>query len=195
MSEKRITIADLVKEYFTAHPNEDLRHGPVVDYVQERYVALYGRRPRDPWRSIRRLYQQGFLVKVSKGVYRYNPDVVHQRTLEDFTPEQRNAILKRDGYSCVICGFDESRGIELHVDHIKPRNLGGEATIENGQTLCARHNFLKKSLNQTETGKRMFIRLHELAKSENRTDLVNFCVDILTTYEKHRINDHIAWDR
>jgi 5-methylcytosine-specific restriction endonuclease McrA len=83
--------------------------------------------------------------------------------------------------------------VELQVDHIKPKSLGGEATIENGQTLCAQHNFMKKYLNQTETGKKMFIRLHELAKKENNKDLIEFCEDILKTYEKHNINGHIVW--
>ena len=39
-------------------------------------------------------------------------------------------------------------GVELHIDHIKPKDFGGEATIENGQTLCAQHNFIKKNLKQ-----------------------------------------------
>ena len=143
---RKTTIADIIKAYFKSHPNEDLRHDPVVDYVEEEYLKLYGRKPRDPWRSIRSLYQQGFLIKVRKGVYRYDPDAVTQRTLEDFTPQQKRVILQRDGYKCVVCGRGMRDGVELHVDHIKPRNLGGRATIENGQTLCAQHNFTKKHL-------------------------------------------------
>ena len=192
---KRTTIADIIKAYFKSHPNEDLRHDPVVDYVEEEYLKLYGRKPRDPWRSIRSLYQQGFLIKVRKGVYRYDPDAVTQRTLEDFTPQQKRVILQRDGYKCVVCGRGTRDGVELHVDHIKPRNLGGRATIENGQTLCAQHNFIKKSFKQTETGKKMFIRLYELAKSEKNKKLADFCADALDTYEKHDINGHIEWKR
>ncbi|WP_408648712.1 hypothetical protein [Tumidithrix elongata] len=37
---------------------------------------------------------------------------------------------------------------------MKPKDMGGLATIENGQTLCSQHNFLKKNLRQTETGKK-----------------------------------------
>jgi len=77
-------------------------------------------------------------------------------------------------------------------------NLGiwvGKSTIENGQTLCAQHNFIKKTLNQTETGKKMFIRLYELAKSEGNEELKNFCAAILETYEKYNINGHIIWKR
>lgn len=85
--------------------------------------------------------------------------------------------------------------MELHVDHIKPIYLGGKATIENGETLCSRCNFLKKHLKQTETGKKMFIRLYELAKKEKEEELLKFCVDILAIYEKHNINSHIVWKK
>jgi len=192
---KKKSISDLIKEYFKAHPRQDLRHGPVVDWVEERYLKLEGRKPRDTWRAIRKLHEEGFLIKVKKGVYRYDPDAVRQRELDDFTPEQKEQILKRDGYKCVICGRGRKDGVELHVDHIKPKYLGGKSTIENGQTLCAQHNFIKKTLRQTETGKKMFIRLYELAKKEKNEELKKFCAEVLETYEKHNINDHIVWKR
>jgi 5-methylcytosine-specific restriction endonuclease McrA len=193
--EKRRSINDLIKEYFRKHPNQDLPHGPVVDWVEEKYIKLYGKKPRDIWRSIRHLHEEGFLIKVKKGVYRYEPSAVKQRKIDDFTTEQKEAILKRDGYKCVICGRGRKDGVELHIDHIKPRYLGGKSTIENGQTLCAQHNFIKKTLKQTETGKKMFIRLYELAKAEKNDELLKFCTDILETYEKHGINGHIIWKK
>lgn len=192
---KKKTIKDLIIEYFKAHPKKDMPHGPVVDWVEAEYKRLYNKKPRDTWRSIRNLHETGFLIKVKKGVYRYDPDAVKQKDLEDFTQEQKRAILKRDGYKCVICGRGKKEGVELHVDHIKPKYLGGESTIENGQTLCAQHNFIKKTLKQTETGKRMFIRLYELAKKESNKELLRFCSDILETYEKYNINGHITWKK
>ncbi|MFA3783042.1 hypothetical protein ABRY23_08270 [Melioribacteraceae bacterium 4301-Me] len=41
----------------------------------------------------------------------------------------------------------------------------------------------------------MFIHLYELAKSEGNQELLKFCEDVLETYEKHHINDHIAWEK
>lgn len=192
---KKKTIKDLIIEYFKTHPKKDMPHGPVVDWVEAEYKRLYNKKPRDTWRSIRNLHETGFLIKVKKGVYRYDPDAVKQKDFEDFTQEQKRAILKRDGYKCVICGRGKKEGVELHVDHIKPKYLGGESTIENGQTLCAQHNFIKKTLKQTETGKRMFIRLYELAKKEGNKELLRFCSDILETYEKYNINGHITWKK
>lgn len=189
------SIRDLIIEYFKRHPKEDMPHGPVVDWVEEQYLQLYNKKPRDTWRSIRNLHEAGFLIKVEKGIYRYDPDAVQKRELDDFTPEQKEIIMKRDGYKCVICGRGRKEGVELQVDHIKSKYLGGEATIENGQTLCAQHNFIKKSLKQTETGKKMFIRLYELAKKENNEELKKFCEDVLKTYEEHNINSHIHWEK
>jgi len=195
MEKKNKSIRDLIIEYFKAHPKKDMHHGPVVDWVEERYKRLYKKKPRDIWRSIRNLHETGFLIKVKKGIYRYDPDTVKERKLEDFTPEQKETIIRRDGYKCVICGRGIKEGVELHVDHIRPKYLGGKSTIENGQTLCAQHNFIKKTLKQTETGKKMFIRLYELAKKEKNEDLKKFCADVLETYEKYNINGHIIWKK
>jgi hypothetical protein len=150
---------------------------------------------RDPDRSIRKLAQEGFLIKIGKGVYKYDPNHVANRVLEDFTPAQKKAIFERDGYRCVICGRGIKDGVELHADHIKAKGFGGEATIENGQTLFSQHNFMKKNFKQTETGKKMFIRLYELAKAQSDTDLQKFCTEILNVFEKNNINGHIEWKK
>jgi len=189
------SIRDLIIEYFKNHPNEDLPHGPVVDWVEEEYKKIYGKKPRDTWRAIRHLHQEGFLIKVKKGIYKYNPDYVSKKELEDFTPELKKLIFERDGYKCVICGRTEKEGYELHVDHILPKDKGGKATLENGQTLCSICNFRKKNYNQTESGKKMFIRLWETAKRLGDEKTQNFCEEILNTYEKYNINGHIEWEK
>jgi len=188
-------LRDLILEYFKKHPNQELEHGPVVDWVTEQWKREHDTPPRDPWRSIRTLHQEGVLIKVRKGVYKYDPKAVFHRELEDFTPEQKEQIFKRDNYRCVICGRGRQDGVEIHADHIKPKDKDGQATIENGQTLCAEHNFRKKNYKQTETGKKMFIRLYELAKSQDDEDLMKFCTEILEVFEKNGVNGHIEWVR
>jgi hypothetical protein len=193
MSQK--TVSQLIMEYFYAHPNEDLKHGPIVDWVTEEWLKTHETPPRDPWRAIRALHQQGFLIKVKKGVYRYDPASVNQRELEDFTLEQKEEIFKRDNYRCVICGRGPQNGYEIHADHIIPKDLGGKAEISNGQTLCSIHNFRKKNYKQTETGKKMFIHLYELSKEIGDKNTMRFCEEVLETFEKHHVNDHIEWKR
>lgn len=149
-----ITQKELLIEFFKNNPNRNIEHPEVVDWVTQEYKNRTGLVFRDPDRGIRKLHQSGFLIKVKKGVYRYEPELEQNKELEDFTEKQKSEILKRDGYKCVICGKGKEDGVELHVDHIKPKDYGGKATIENGQTLCSQHNFLKKNLKQTETGKK-----------------------------------------
>ncbi len=177
------------------HSGRPIEHPEVVDWLTKEYQERTGKNFRDPDRTIRKLAQEGKLIKVAKGVYKYDPDFITNPKLEDFTLAQKEQIFKRDGYCCVICGKGPSDGIEIHVDHIKPKDLGGKAIIENGQTLCATHNFRKKNFKQTETGKKMFIRLYELAISVGDHEMEDFCRHILEVFEEHDINGHIEWKR
>lgn len=194
MNEK-LTQKKLVKEFFKNNPNRDIEHPEVVDWLTKEWQQRTSGKFRDPDRTIRMLAQEGFLQKISKGVYRYDPDYVVHRELEDFTQTQKEEIMKRDNYRCVVCGKGLADGVELQVDHIKPKDFGGEATIENGQTLCAQHNFKKKNYKQTETGKKMFIRLYELSKNINDVETQNFCTQILEVFERNNVNGHIIWKR
>jgi hypothetical protein len=115
--------------------------------------------------------------------------------LEDFTSEQKKQIFERDGDRCVVCGAGLVDGIEIRADYIRPKHEGGEATLENGQTLCAQHSLKQHQLNRTNSGKEMFIRLNDLAKQQNDKRMIDFCEDILETFEKHGINGHIEWKR
>jgi len=189
------SVRELVIDFFVTNPNQELKHGPVVDWVTEQWLQSHDKSPRDPWRTIRSLHQEGFLIKVKKGIYMFDPDSVTTRELEDFSPEQKDIIFKRDNFKCVICGRGKRDGMEVHADHIIPKDKGGKAEISNGQTLCSEHNFRKKNYKQTETGKKMFIRLYELAKVRDDKELMNFCAEILEVFEKNGINGHIEWKR
>ena len=190
-----VAQSELLMEFFKKNPNRDISHPEVVDWVTAEYLKRTGKVFRDPDRGIRKLHQNGYLKKIKKGIYRYDPKNVNIRKLDDFSPALKEAIFKKDGYKCVLCGRGQKEGFELHADHIKPKDFGGEATPENGQTLCSQHNFLKKNFKQTETGKRFFIRLYELAKKENNQPLLQFCTEILEVFEKNNINGHIIWKR
>ena len=190
---KKITQTKLVMEYFMTHPNRDIEHPEVVDWLTKEYQERTGGTFRDPDRAIRKLAQAGKLIKIRKGVYKYDPDLITNPELEDFTPAQREQIFKRDNYRCVMCGKGRHDGIEIQADHIQPKDLDGKAIIKNGQTLCATHNFRKKNLKQTETGKKMFIHLYELSEFVGDHEMRDFCRNILEVFEEHNINDHVKW--
>lgn len=194
--DRQISQLDLIMEFFKANPKRDISHPEVVDWVTSEWQKRTGKVFRDPDRGIRSLHQKGYLQKIAKGIYRYEPESVNIRQdLEDFSPALKKQILERDNYKCVICGLGKNEGVELHIDHIKPKDLGGKATLQNGQTLCARHNFLKKNLKQTETGKKMFIRMLETTKEADDKGLIAFLNEVLEVYEKHNINRYIVWKK
>jgi hypothetical protein len=186
---------DLIMEYFKKNPKRNIEHPEIVDWVVAEYKKLTGKVFRDPDRGIRRLSQDGLLIKVGKGIYRYDPDFVTNRELEDFTEAQKETIMKRDNYRCVVCGLGRENGVELQVDHIKPKDQGGKAEIDNGETLCAKHNFQKKNYKQTESGKRFFIRLYEAAKKNDDKTMQDFCTQILEVYDKNNVNCQIVWEK
>lgn len=185
------SIGDLIMEYFQKHPKKDLAHGPVVDWVEKRYLKLYGKKPRDTWRQIRKFHQEGKLIKVKKGVYCYDPNHIKEVALLDFPPDIKEKILKRDNYKCVVCGRGEADGVELCVDHIKPKDKGGDNSVDNGQTLCMEHNLIKKNYSQTEAGKRYFIKLYQQAVAIGDEKMINFCKCVFECYDIHEINGHI----
>jgi hypothetical protein len=185
------SISDLIMEYFKSHPKQDLKHGPVVDWVEEQYVSLTGKKPRDTWRAIRKLHQQGVLIKVSKGIYRYDPESAHTEELFDFPEDVKQAIFRRDNYRCVVCGQGRENGLEICADHIIPKDKGGTNTLENGQTLCAQHNLIKKNYSQTEAGKRYFIKMYETAVKNKDKRMIEFCKQVFDAYNHHKINSHI----
>ena len=190
-----ISQQDLLMEYFINHAGRDIQHPEIVDWVVTEYKQRTGKVFRDPDRGIRKLAQQGILVKVQKGIYRYDPEHVSHRELEDFTSQQREEIFKRDGYRCVICGLGRAEGMEIHADHIKPKDLGGKAEIENGQTLCAVHNLRKKNYGQYVMAKKMFIRLYNKTKASEDVETIKFCAQVLEVFERNNVNGHIEWKR
>jgi hypothetical protein len=184
------SISDLIIEYFQKYPKKDLRHGPVVDWVTEQYLKEHNEPPRDPWRAIRKLHQEGKLIKVRKGVYRYDPDRIKEVELFDFPSDIKTEIFKRDNYRCVVCNRGIADGVELCADHIKPKDKGGDNSLNNGQTLCMEHNLMKKNYSQTEAGKRYFIRMYRQAAANGDEKMIKFCKDVFDIYDKHGINGH-----
>lgn len=193
MTRELPTQHELIYSYYRRHPGRAIPHAEVVDWATAEWESLTGKVFRDPDRAIRKLYQERRLIKDGKGLYRYEQGLEKGRELIPFSAAEKQVIFERDGYRCVICGVGPNEGYELHADHVKPVDLGGESTVENGQTLCSMHNMRKKNLGQTETGKKMFIRLLEAARSSGDHELAAFIVDVLRTYEAHGINSHIVW--
>ena len=64
-----------------------------------------------------------------------------RRTL---TKAKRFAILERDNFRCKYCGATPSQN-KLHVDHIKPKSIGGSDDEKNLVTACSDCNLGKSN--------------------------------------------------
>ena len=76
-----------------------------------------------------------------------NPKKKIQRSRDPST-RLRFEVLYRDKFTCRFCGASPTKdpAVTLHVDHIVPWSKGGETTLDNLQTLCAKCNLGKSNL-------------------------------------------------
>ncbi|WP_170323711.1 HNH endonuclease [Cryptosporangium phraense] len=49
------------------------------------------------------------------------------------------------GRWCAMCGRGPADGVKLQIDHIRPREWGGETVLSNLEPLCTEHNHGKKA--------------------------------------------------
>ena len=179
--------AGIALEYFLDRPGKEVHHDDVVPWVIGMYQTRLGKACRDPDRAIRKLHDMGLLIKVSKGVYCFDPAQIINNELYDFDETTKVAVKDRDGWKCVICGKGLADGVELQVDHIKPRSKGGDGSLDNGQTLCGSHNYRKRDLDQISLGADMFKRLKKLSERDVQTNpeaakVTEFCSRVLEVY-------------
>lgn len=74
---------------------------------------------------------------------KYSETVKQERKI--MNDDIRYNVLKRDNYTCQICGRSKKDGAKLHVDHIMPVSKGGHTVMNNLQTLCDRCNLGKSN--------------------------------------------------
>lgn len=70
-----------------------------------------------------------------------------------------------------------------------------KATVDNDQVLCGKHNCRRKTYDQDESGKQMFINLYKQSVVSGGVELSKFCETILDIYEKQHINGYVEWKR
>ena len=184
------TINEFILEFFMNRPNTEFKPAPVVKWVTE-HRENAGQPAEDVQRAIRELALTGRLVKPRRGIYKYDPDQDQEKELQVFPAAVKQAIYKRDNFRCVVCGQGKEDNVEIAADHKKPRKKGGTNDIENGQTLCTRHNNLKKTYSQTEAGKRFFIELYNTADANDDQPMIAFCETVFDAYDEHYVNGHI----
>jgi len=108
----------------------------------------YARRLRElraeGWQIKYQTSPSGYILVTSERVPKEPGDYVNLRL--------RTEVLERDKHTCQICGYAagekyaDGELVKLEADHIIPLADGGQTTVDNLQTLCARCNAGKKSV-------------------------------------------------
>ncbi len=176
---------ELIKEYFKKHPNRNIRHPEIVDWVTAEYQKRTGKKFRDPDRAIRQLYQEGWLIKVGKGIYKRIPGYKGVNSTAPFPEKIKREIFKRDNYRCIVCGNGKWNGYEICADHITPQYKGGQNTLENGQTLCSEHNILKERYGTTDFLVKYSEKMIERSKKYKDTKVEQMFREILKILKKY----------
>lgn len=174
------TIIQTIRDYFEENPNREITQEEVVTHVFKFFPNA-----RDPWRATRRLYEEGYLIKVSRGIYKRIPGYKGKASEEPFPEDIRKKIFKRDNYRCVVCGNGRHNGYEIHADHIKPRSKGGKSTLENGQTLCSKHNMMKKNYGTTDFLRRYCEKMLIIAEEIEDQKTKELFEEIIAVLDKH----------
>lgn len=182
----------LIMDFFQEHPNTEIHTSEVTEGVKESFED-HSHKQQDISTDVNQLHHEGRLIKIKhkQGYYKYDPDFDREGEFHDFSEVDKAAIFRKDGYKCVICGLGQQDGVEIAVDHKVARSKGGENSLENGQTLCYKHNAMKKNYSQTEAGKRFFIKIYSAARKKRDNTMIAFCQDIFKVYDKHDIDGHI----
>lgn len=110
------------------------RQGNYIRYSFNAYVSADRRAYSFEQLSDRRKLLAGIGFETS--LRKYNE--AEQRKL--MTPQLRQRIMKRDNYTCQICGKYMPDGVGLQIDHIIPVSKGGKTVASNLRVLCSKCN-------------------------------------------------------
>ena len=107
------------------------------NYIKTSYkVAVVDSEWTVSWNYIVNRYEQLKNIGFEATLNDYNSN--QQRKL--MTPSLRKQIMKRDNYTCQICGKYMPDEIGLHIDHIIPIAKGGKSVPSNLRVLCSKCN-------------------------------------------------------
>lgn len=164
---------DKIREYFIANV------GKVLTTQQIRRVggiSEYARRIRE----LRD--EEGFLIKTHVDRADLKPGQYLLETIERkpviaraISPQLRNDILERNGFTCQLCGagpgdpdpFNPARKVRLHIDHIVPISQGGTDDRDNLRVLCSACNQGRSNVQPpSDSALNLIAKIRKMPKSE-----------------------------
>lgn len=73
MNKMEIKIQDTAKDFFRNHPNQEIPVSVATEAIKNEHLSATGIKILDVGRTIRYLYEDGFVERTDKGVYKYDP--------------------------------------------------------------------------------------------------------------------------
>jgi len=167
-----MSARDLIRAFFEANI------GKVVTTQQIRQVA----RISEYARRIRELRdEEGMQIKSHIDRPDLKPGEYILETLErlpvigrGISPQLRNDILERNGFTCQLCGagagdpdpFNPNRKLRLHIDHIVPISQGGTNDKNNLRVLCSACNQGRSNIQgSSETARNLLARIRKVPRT------------------------------
>jgi len=140
---------------------------------------------RDYQRRIRELRnEEGMQIRSHVDLASLKPGQYLLETLDripaierSISPQLRNEILERNGFTCQQCGagagdpdpYNPGRKVRLHVDHIIPISQGGTDDRDNLRALCSTCNQGKQNIQTpTESALNILARVRKTPRSVQR---------------------------
>ncbi|RNJ80344.1 MAG: HNH endonuclease [Nitrosopumilus sp. H8] len=142
-------------------PRQTLKKHGVVDYDDDVYTLLLDKKITEN--------QKTDLLELCNEKLKYfidkNPKIMRFRELDKLSVSGsvRYDILSRSKGVCVACGARSTQAM-LHVDHIKPRSLGGKTEPSNLQALCYKCNTQKRNRDNLD-----FLKWHTRLKESRKS--------------------------
>ena len=118
----------------------DMRRALGLILSEKAMLVLNG---RGEVRTVNKIFPRPSVIRLNMMVHRPRPAV----------KLTRREVFRRDGYTCQYCG---KHTLDLTIDHILPRHLGGPHTWTNVVAACSHCNHRKGGRTLEESGMRLF---------------------------------------
>ena len=182
------TQVQQIFSYFKKNPNRDIPCTEVAEWADNIHRKKTGKflSPSRSGSVMRALYSAGKIIRIAKGVYRYNPNPPTEPK-KQFTAKQKKEIYGRDGHQCVLCGLGKRDDVQIRAALIYPLAMGGKHTTENAFTLCVKHYIAKQKTGGIgiDMALEFFVETYEKALKSGDQKTQQFCESMFGAYEKN----------
>ena len=129
------------KKFMKNLPNNEIIYNVTLKYTSPKGRNTYSKNAEYNTSSIFKMLEEVRMLKEKEA----SKEFIKKKERNKLTKTLRYKILKRDNFSCEICGRTAEDGAKLHIDHVIPISKGGLTAEENLRVLCEKCNLGKGS--------------------------------------------------